>query len=60
MARDPILFEEEKQEVLAYFHKLDAKKEFGVKKYLTIWCIHATAKKFRKKPPTIEGYIYRK
>lgn len=59
MPRDKALFEEEKQEILQYYHKLDSEREFGVKKYLSAWCIAKTAKKYKKRPPTIEGYLYR-
>lgn len=59
MPRDPQLFKKEKEQVIAYFTKLDEQKEFGVKKYLTAWCIAKTAEKFNKRPPTVEGYLYR-
>ena len=58
MARDIDLYNRKKQEIKAYFNKLDIEKAFGVKKYTVAYCTAATAEKFYIKPKTVEVYLY--
>lgn len=59
MARDAALQDLKKQEIVAYFNKLSAVMDFGVKKYTIAYCTAATAQKFYLRPKTVEAYIYR-
>ena len=59
MARDIELQNQKKQEIVAYFNKLSAVMDFGVKKYTIAYCTAATAQKFYLRPKTVETYIYR-
>ena len=58
MARDIQLYNRKKQEIKAFFNKLDVERAFGVKKYTVAYCIAATAERFYIKPKTVEVYLY--
>jgi hypothetical protein len=58
MARDTELYNRKKQEIKAWFNKLDAERAFGVKKYTIAYCTAATAERFFIKPKTVEVYLY--
>lgn len=60
MARDQVQQEKKKAAIVEFYNKLDAIKEFGVKKHTTAWCLAKTAEAFFLQPRTIEYYIYSK
>jgi phosphopantetheine adenylyltransferase len=59
MARDPVLFERQKQKVISYYQRWDSLKEFGVKKHTNAWCIAKAADYFGLTPSTVSNYLYR-